>query len=530
MDYKRVLKLHYVNGFSGKEIEEAGGGSKSAVNDFLKRFRECEELTFPLPESVTNETINNILYKRPGVGKNEGFREFSCAELQDKLKRKGETLLRQWRKYNAVGMVDGKKPYSYRSYCSIYENWAKSENVTFHIQRTPGENMELDFAGQCLYISDPKVPDLKTKVTIFVATLSYSTYFYCEGLVRCDARSWTRACTNAVEFFGGVTPVVTPDNAKVAIIENKDFVEPSVNKDFQEWADHYGTTIAPAKVRGPRWKPNVEGHVKIVTMHILADMLEMKFFSIHELNSVLHERVIEENGKNFQDLDYSRRDKFEKEEKPALLPLPSNRFEYMEQQKVKVGQDFAFVFDTVHYTMPRKYIGKELWIKANDMKVFAYNEHGDLVRTHIRSHRPKDWVVEPTDMPEKYGDYGFWNVPYFQKKASAVGPETRKVIDHVMQSFPYAVQSFRSCVGILGFERRYGKKALEACCRAAVLEGRCNYSYIKNTIVDFVDGDVPEPPLQPEDIADDAIVSGRYKDDDSAYSLRRLLEKQKGGV
>ncbi len=56
MDYKRVLKLHYENGFSGRAIAiNTGEGQKTAVNEFLKRFKECKELNWPLSEDFTNE-------------------------------------------------------------------------------------------------------------------------------------------------------------------------------------------------------------------------------------------------------------------------------------------------------------------------------------------------------------------------------------------------------------------------------------------------------------------------------------------
>ena len=57
MDYKKVLLLHFTQGLSGRSIAEVTGVSKSAINEFLKRFRESKELYYPLPEDVTNETI-----------------------------------------------------------------------------------------------------------------------------------------------------------------------------------------------------------------------------------------------------------------------------------------------------------------------------------------------------------------------------------------------------------------------------------------------------------------------------------------
>lgn len=67
-----------------------------------------------------------------------------------------------------------------------------------------------------------------------------------------------------------------------------------------------------------------------------------------------------------------------------------------------VAQDFSFSFDKVHYSMPRKYLRKQLEVRASDDLLYVYNLNGDLVRTHRRSHTPKDWVVILEDMPKEY--------------------------------------------------------------------------------------------------------------------------------
>ena len=121
---------------------------------------------------------------------------------------------------------------------------------------------------------------------------------------------------------------------------------------------------------------------------------------------------------------------------------------------MKVGQDFSFVYDKVHYSMPRKYLRKTLEIRAGSEKIYVYNEHGDLVRTHDRSYTPKSWVVIPSDMPDKYRDYGYWNKPYFLSEAESIGPNTKLLIQNVMEKFDYPVQSFRSCHGILTFAEK----------------------------------------------------------------------------
>ena len=530
MDYKRVLRLHFVNHLSSREIAKSCGDcSKTTVNEFLKRFRENKELSYPLPADVTNEYISDLIYRKPGVPADQLlYRDFDKEAVYKALARKGETLKHLWQKYNSIGIVDGKKPMSYRQYCRQYSEWADSKQLTFHIQRYPGVNLELDYAGKQLCLHNRRNPEETTKVTIFVAALTYSDYFYAEGMTECDIRNWIRVNNNALDYFGGVTPTVTPDNCKVAVIKNRDWISPVLNKDFQAWAEHNNTVLTPAKVKSPRWKSVVEGHVKIITMHILMDMEDMVFYSLDDLNRVLMERVDAENRKPFEGLSYSRYDLFKTEEKESLLPLPQSRFEYLERKTVKVAQDFSFTFDKVHYSMPRKYLRQELEIRAGEKEIYVYNKHGDFIRTHRRSYTPKDWVIIPSDMPAGYKDYGYWTVPYFQQKASAVGPATRALIDAVIRKYAYPVQSFRSCFGILRYAEKYSPDALERCCKDAVSAGKCNYSYICNTISTYhkEPGRTPEPQDGDNKEPSDAVY-GTYKDDDSKYSLRNLLNRQK---
>ena len=47
LDYKDILTKHYVLHLSAREISKQSNASKSGVNDFLKAFRECEDLDYP---------------------------------------------------------------------------------------------------------------------------------------------------------------------------------------------------------------------------------------------------------------------------------------------------------------------------------------------------------------------------------------------------------------------------------------------------------------------------------------------------
>lgn len=206
MNYKRVLVLHFTNGMSSREIAETTGDGKTTINEFLKRFRECGVLKYPLPEDITNKFIGELLYRKAGSPTDaQLYRDIDPEGIHRALTKKGETLKHLWKRYNASGVVDGRRPLSYRQFCRRYSQWLQSNKVTFHIQPYPGVNLELDFAGKTLCIHDRRDPEKTTSVTIFVAAMSYSDYFYIEVMTRCDISNWIRVNNNALTYFGGIT-------------------------------------------------------------------------------------------------------------------------------------------------------------------------------------------------------------------------------------------------------------------------------------------------------------------------------------
>ena len=56
------------------------------------------------------------------------------------------------------------------------------------------------------------------------------------------------------------------------------------------------------------------------------------------------------------------------------------------------------------------------------------------------------------------------------------------MIKRILKSRKLEVQTYRLCVGVLGFTKKYSSFALEECCRRALAAERATYTYIKNTI------------------------------------------------
>ena len=85
---------------------------------------------------------------------------------------------------------------------------------------------------------------------VFVAVLPYSGFGYVEGFFSMNQECWTAAHVNAFRYFGGVTRILQCDNLRTGV-EKHGRCEVTLNKSYQELAEHYNTAIIPCRVRSP---------------------------------------------------------------------------------------------------------------------------------------------------------------------------------------------------------------------------------------------------------------------------------------
>ena len=340
LDYKNIIIKHYALSLSGSEIARQLGASKSGVNDFLRAFDKCESLSYPLPPGITNYGIAELVYGSvPGSGgRNENI-EYPDYEADAKLMatRKNMTLVFLWNRYSKKCAEEGKRFYQYRQYCELYNKWCEENYETSHFDAVIAQKMEVDFAGQTFAMRDPLTGEI-LPIVVFVAILPYSQYIYAEGMLSTKEPQWIEVNNHALDYFGGVPALVVCDNCKQAVIVNQDWIEPELNKDYADWADHYGTAILPAKVRKPKFKSSVENAVGILEKGFFHKLEERQYFSLEQFNKDLWNELEALNKEPFKKKEHNRYYYWE-EEKLELMPLPSMHYEYMERKTAKVSSD-----------------------------------------------------------------------------------------------------------------------------------------------------------------------------------------------
>ena len=483
LDYKDIIIKHYALKMSGRKIASQIGASKSGVNEFLKAFEECEKLQYPLPPGITNYGIAMLVYGNVpgGVGRNENIELPDYAEIANLMAtRKNMTLVFLWNRYKQKCEAEDKRFYQYSQFCERYARWCEDNYETAHFDAVIGQKMEVDFAGQTFKMADTLTGEILT-IVVFVAILPYSQYIYAEGMLSTKEPQWIDVNNHALSYFGGVPALCICDNCKQAVITNRDWIAPELNKDYAEWAEHNGTVILPAKVRAPKFKSSVENAVGILEKGIFHLLEERQYFSLDEFNRDLWKELDKLNKEPFKKKEHNRYYYWE-EEKNELMPLPSMQYEYMERRTATVSSDFHIRFDNAYYSVNKAYLHKKVSIKATSSTVRIYSLAGEFICEWPRATRKGQWSTDPEHLPENYKGFTQWNAEYFIKKASHVGEYTETVIRAILQSRKYEVQTYRMCLGILNFTKKYSHAALEECCRQAILLNKQKYTFIKNTI------------------------------------------------
>ena len=207
------------------------------------------------------------------------------------------------------------------------------------------------------------------------------------------------------------------------------------------------------------------------------------------------------------------------------MPLPSMHYEYMERKTAKVSSDFHIRFDNAYYSVDKTFLHKKVSIKASSTVVRIYSLDGILCEWP-RATRKGQWSTNPEHLPDNYKGFTQWNGPFFIQKAQLIGKNTETVIRTVLKSRLYEVQTYRMCLGILNFTKKYSHKALEECCKQAIALNKQKYTFIKNTISVVAD-DLGEAGYRHPSPSKKGPVRGGYVMPPEASSIDTLLSRSK---
>lgn len=484
---KEVLRQKWVLGRSHREIAKSVGVSTGGVSGALTRATAAG-LDWKQVEKTDEATLEARLYGPPEgtAGTNRPMPD--PAYIHAERSRPGVTLELLHIEY----LEKHPTGYRYTQFCEIYRQWTKRRRLSMRQVHRAGEKLFVDFSGKTPSIVDPKTGEV-IEVELFVAVLGASNYTYAEATRSQTIGDWIGAHVRTFEFLGGVPRDVVPDQLKSGVTKACRY-EPKLQRTYEELARHYETTVLPARPAHPKDKAKVEVGVQIAQRWILARLRHRTFFSLEELNEAIAELVEDLNDRVMKTYRASRRELFERLDRPALRALPQERFVIGEWKMVKPNIDYHVEYDGHYYSVDHADRDEQFEVRATSTTVEVFL-HGVRIDVYTRSYERGRHTTRPEHMPKSHQAHAEWSPSRLIRWAKTIGAATAALVEAILAERRHPEQGYRSCLGILRLSKKYGAERLEAACARAVTVGARSYRTVDAILKNGLDR-VALPPTE----------------------------------
>lgn len=476
MKIRQAIRL-FTQGKKKFFISRHLGLSRNTVDKYVAGFLNSE-LTWDQVDKMSDHQLMGYfkLPEEPPSPRRDGL-EDEYKRMEKLLGKPGQTRQACWMEY----MQRNPNGFSYSRFCEYFRNWQKQSKPTLSIDHKAGDKVYIDFAGKRLTITDKTTGEIKP-AEVFLSVLGFSQMTYMEAIESQKKEDLIRAAENAFLYYEGVPQVIVPDNLKSAVKKPTRY-EPEINETFQDFALHYQTSVLPARVRKPQDKALVEIAVKLVYQRIYRELGKQVFHTLEELNAAIRKLLVAYNRRPLSNRDYSREDVFLEVEKEYLAPLPVERYELRKYIMATVHKNCHVLLpvDQHYYSVPYRYLQEKIKIKYTSEEVWIYYQYEVIAyhkrdraryaKTTVLEHLTKAHQAFLNRGPEEYLAQG-----------EAIGENTLKMIQKVLERTKYLEHNYQSCQGIILLERKVGRERLELACKRALEYQVYNYKMVQSIL------------------------------------------------
>lgn len=468
-----VLRLSLEQKLSVRQVARSCCLARSTVADYLARASRAD-LNWPLPEGMDEARLEGLLFPSPEKGVQQRT-PLEFLNIRNELRRKHVTLQLLWEEYRE----HSPKGYGYSQYCQLYRDWLGKQAVSLRQEHRAGEKLFVDYAGDTIRINDRHTGAV-TAGHLFVAVLGCSNYTYAEVTATEQLPDFIGAQVRTFDYIQGVPQVVVPDNTKAAV-KSPCRYDPDINRTYQELAEHYGFAVLPARPRRPKDKAKVEVGVLIAERWILARLRHHTFFSLAEVNVAVADLLTQLNRHPFKKLPGCRREAWEQMDRPALHPLPTQRYEMAEWKEVGVNVDYHVDVDGHYYSVPHRLIGQRVMARFTRTSVEILHK-SQRVATHLRNPKKGGHTTVAEHRPQSHREHLQWTPDRIASWARSIGPNCEAAVRAIIASRPIPEHGFRHCLGVIRLSKRYTRERVDRACERALKLNIVRYHHIENML------------------------------------------------
>ena len=255
----------------------------------------------------------------------------------------------------------------------------------------PGECAQVDW-GEYGSIA---VGSTRRRLSFFVLVLAHSRRLYVQFTVSQTMEHFLACHEQAFAAIQGVPARIMVDNLKSAVLQRLAGCAPVFNARYLDFSRHWGFDISACAPGRGNEKGRVENAVGYVKKNLLNGLELSEFSAINPsaqlwLDTVANVRTHGETRRRPIDV-------FE-EERAHLRPLNPMPYDFGRIQTARASKQFRVTLDTNHYSVPARYVGVRVALKAYPDRVCIYHQD-QLIARHVRSYdRHQD--IEDPDHPK----------------------------------------------------------------------------------------------------------------------------------
>ncbi|MHB8246855.1 MAG: IS21 family transposase [Acidimicrobiales bacterium] len=366
----------------------------------------------------------------------------------------------------------------------------------------PGIEVQVDF-GRLGLVADG---ERKRVCHGLIFTAVFSRHMFLWPTFRQSTAEVIEGFEAAWEFFGGVFPVVIPDNMSSIVVEAEN-TAPRFNDVFLEYAQSRGFLVDAARVATPTDKPRVERVVPYARTNFFAGE---EFADLADCRRRARVWCQQTAGMRIHGTTQCRPiEAFRVDEAPRLLSLPPTAFDTPTWSEPKVHRDFHVEVARAIYSAPHRLVGSRVKARRDSTTVKLYFR-GELVRVHgLRP--PGQRSTNPDDMPRGKEIYATRDIDKLAGIAASNG-EAIGIYARALLDTPLPWTKMRQVYRLLGLVKKWGADRVEKACRRALDAEAIDVNLISRML------ERAREDTETEGRAETNVVKGRFARDPSEFT------------
>ena len=366
----------------------------------------------------------------------------------------------------------------------------------------PGIELQVDF-GRLGLVADG---DGRRVCQALIFTACFSRHQFVWPTFSQTTAEVIRGFEAAWGYFGGVFPVVIPDNMRSIVIE-AEHTAPRFNDTFIEYAQSRGFSIDAARVATPTDKPRVERTVPYVRTNFFKGE---EFVDLADCRVRAEAWCTETAGRRVHGTTQCRPiELFCTEELARLVALPGAPFDTPTWTEPKVARDFHVEVDRALYSAPHHLIGHRVKARRDSATVKLYFR-GELVKVHPRK-PPGQRSTDPGDYPSGKEIYATRDVQSLARMAAEAGEAVGAYAAALLDT-PLPWTKMRQVYRLLGLVKKWGADRVDQACARALEAEALDVNLIARMLERARED--TDPDTRPEPV----VIQGRFARDPAEFA------------